>query len=137
MAQLLQRHPVEKNPIINGDRVGVIYTEGRERTYVMAYQGYVYKVLRTYDPSNQVSLQRLKRSLNKKYGNHQDISQLPKYVRNTTAKISAVRRGEGEVRFRWQPLGVSWRVELGWTRKLGVSIAYLLNELDQQQREAE
>jgi hypothetical protein len=79
MARLLQRHPVDMDPIINDDRIGVIYTNGRERTYVMAYQGHVYKVLHAYDPSNQVTLQRLKRNLSKKYGRHQEISHLPKY----------------------------------------------------------
>jgi hypothetical protein len=137
MAQLLQRHPVDMDPITSGDRMGVIYTNGRERTYVMAYRGHVYKILQTYDPSNQVTLQRLKRSLGKKYGNHQDISYLPNYARNLAGKIGAVRRGEGELRFRWQPSANPWRVELSWTRKLGISIAYLVNGLDRQQREAE
>jgi hypothetical protein len=41
------------------------------------------------------------------------------------------------MRYRWQPLGVPWRVELSWTRKLGIAIAYLVNRLDREQREAE
>jgi hypothetical protein len=125
------------DPIVNGDRSGVIYTTGRERVYVMAYQDRIYKVLKTYDPSNQVTLQRLQRSLSKKYGNYQDISHLPNYVRNLTGKIGAVRRGEGELKYRWQLPGSHWRVELGWTRKLGISLAYLVNSLDQLQREAD
>lgn len=137
MVQLLQQRPVDMDPIVNANRVGVMYSIGRERVYVMAYQDRIYKVLKTYDPANQVTLQRLQRSLNKKYGSHQDISHLPNYVRNMAGKIGAVRRGEGELKYRWQPPGSPWRVELAWTRKLGISLAYLVNALDQQQRAAE
>ncbi|WP_316367992.1 hypothetical protein [Candidatus Thiodiazotropha sp. CDECU1] len=137
MAQLLQQRPAKMDPIVNGDRSGIIYTKGRERIYVMAYQGRIYKVLQTYEPSSQVTLQRLQRTLGKKYGNPQDMSHLPNYVRNMAGKIGAVRRGEGELRYRWQLPGSPWRVELGWTRKLGISLAYLVNGLDQQQREAD
>ncbi|MES9968587.1 MAG: hypothetical protein ABW092_01050 [Candidatus Thiodiazotropha sp.] len=136
MAQLLVQRPTDMEPIENGDRSGVIYTEGRERVYVMAYQGHIYKVLKTYHPANQVTLQRLQRSLNKKYGNFADMSQLPNYVRNMAGKIGAVRRGEGELKYRWQVPGSPWRIELGWTRKLGISLAYLVNSLDRRQREA-
>jgi hypothetical protein len=137
LPRLLQKRPVEMDPIVNGDRAGVIYTKGRERVYVMAYQGRIYKVLKTYEPSNQVTLQRLQRSLSKKYGTHQDISHLPHYVRNMAGKIGAVRRGEGELRYLWQLPGSPWRIELVWTRKLGISLAYLVNALDQRQREAD
>jgi hypothetical protein len=137
MPRLVQQRPVDMDPIVNGDRTGVIYTKGRERVYVMAYQDRIYKVLKTYDPPNQLTLQRLQRSLSKKYGTHQDVSHLPNYVRNMAGKIGAVRRGEGELRYRWQNPGSPWRVELGWTRKLGISLAYLVNALDQQQQKAD
>ena len=137
MAQLLQQRPTDMDPIVNGDRSGIIHTKGRERVYVMAYQGRIYKVLQTYEPASQVTLQRLQRSLRKKYGNPQDISHLPNYVRNMAGKIGAVRRGEGELRYRWQPPASPWRIELSWTRKLGISLAYLVNGLDRQQREAD
>lgn len=137
MARLLQRKPVDMDPVINGDRMGVMYTEGRNQIYVMAYKGYVYKILRTYEPANQATLQRLQRGLGKKYGNFQELSHLPGYARNLAGKIGAVRRGEGELKFSWQLPATPWRVELIWTRKLGIAIAYLANRLDQQQREAE
>ncbi|MCG7877137.1 MAG: hypothetical protein AB2669_03115 [Candidatus Thiodiazotropha endolucinida] len=135
--RLLQRRPVDMDPIVNGDRAGIIYTKGRERIYVMAFQGRIYKVLKTYEPSNQVTLQRLQRTLSEKYGKHRDISHLPKYARNMAGKIGAVRRGEGELRYHWQLPASPWHVELTWTRKLGISLAYLVNTLDRQQREAD
>ncbi|MET0002507.1 MAG: hypothetical protein ABW087_02695 [Candidatus Thiodiazotropha sp.] len=51
--------------------------------------------------------------------------------------VGAVRRGEGELKYRWQLPTSPWRVELTWTRKLGISLAYLVNALDRQQREAD
>jgi hypothetical protein len=42
MVQLLQQRPAEMAPVVNGNRVGVIYTNGRERIYVMAYQDRIY-----------------------------------------------------------------------------------------------
>jgi hypothetical protein len=133
----LQQHPADMDPIVNGDRAGVIYAKGRERVYVMAYRGRIYKVLKTYDPSSRVTLQRLQRGLSKKYGKHRDISHLPNHARNLAGEIGAVRRGEGELKYRWQRPGSLWRVELGWSRKFGISLAYLVNALDQRQREAD
>ncbi|MES9990617.1 MAG: hypothetical protein ABW098_01595 [Candidatus Thiodiazotropha sp.] len=137
IAQLLQQRPLKMEPIVNGERIGVIYPSGRDKVYVMAYQDHIYKVLQSHDSANQVTLQRLLRRLSKKYGTPQDLSYFPGRMRNLTAKIGAVRRGEGELIYRWQSPGSVWRIELAWTRKLGISLAYLVNELDRQQREAE
>ena len=136
MSQQIERQPVDMQPVVNGDRAGVIYAKGRERIYVMSYQDRIYKILRTYDSHNQVTLQRLQRTLRNKYGDHQDMSIMPGYTRNLAARIGAVRRGEGEILYRWQPPGEAWRVELGWTRRLGIFLVYLANALDRQQREA-
>lgn len=137
MPQQLVRHPPGTEPIVNGDHTGIIYAQGRERIYVMAYRDRIYKVLKAYDRPSQVTLQRLQHTLRNKYGNPQDVSILPGYARSMTAKVGAVRRGEGEILYRWQPPGANWRIELAWTRKLGISLAYLANALDQQQREAQ
>ncbi|MBT3046950.1 MAG: hypothetical protein G8D61_15430 [gamma proteobacterium symbiont of Ctena orbiculata] len=136
MTQLLQQRPAKMQPIVNGERSGVIYRAGRDKVYVMAFQDRIYKVLQSYDSPSQVALQRLQRRLGNKYGKPQDLSHFPGTMRNLTAKIGAVRRGEGELLYRWQPPGAAWRVELAWTRRLGISLAYLANALDQQQREA-
>ncbi len=136
LSRQLARQPVDMEPIVNGDRTGIIYTKGRERVYVMAFQDRIYKILQTDDSQNQVTLQRFQRTLRSKYGNPQDISVMPGYARTLASRIGAVRRGEGEILYRWQPPGAPWRVELGWTRRLGISLAYLANELDRQQREA-
>jgi hypothetical protein len=136
ISRQLERHPVDMQPVVNGERTGIIYNKGRERIYVMAYKDRIYKILQTYDSPNQVTLQRLQRSLRSKYGDPQDASLMPGYARSMAAQVGAVRRGEGEILYRWQPPGAGWRVELGWTRRLGISLAYLENALDRQQREA-
>ncbi|MEW8507570.1 MAG: hypothetical protein AB2598_12785 [Candidatus Thiodiazotropha sp.] len=136
LSRLLQRRPARMEPIVNGERIGLIYPSGRDKVYVMAYQDRIYKVLQSHDASNQVTLQRLLSRLNNKYGKPRDLSHFPGHMRNLTAKIGAVRRGEGELLYRWQSAASAWRVELTWTRKLGISLAYLVNELDQQQRQA-
>lgn len=136
MSQLLRLRPVPMEPIVNGDRSGIIYTNGRDRIYVMAYQDSIYKVQRGYDSPNQATLQRLLRRLREMYGQPQDMSLFPRHVRNLAAKIGAVHRGDGAFQYRWQHPDSPWRVELAWTRKWGISLAYLVNGLDRQQREA-
>ena len=136
LSQLLRQRPADSQPVSNGERRGVIYTEGRERVYVMAYQGRIYKVLHTYEPANQMTFKDLQHRLREKYGRSQDQSSFPDRVRHMAGKIGAIRRGEGVLKYVWQLPGEAWRVELSWMRKLGVSVSYLANELDARQREA-
>ncbi len=135
LQRLLQRKP-SGIPQLSGDRSAVVYLQGRGRTYVMAYRDRIYKVLQTFEPATQVTLKDLNERLSAKYGPFEDLSLYPGYARNPSARISAIRRGEGELRYRWQNEGDSWRVELGWARKLGISLTYLANELDAQQQAA-
>ncbi len=135
LQQLLQRKPGGM-PQQHGDRSAVIYLQGRGRVYVMAYRDRIYKILQTYEPATQVTLKDLNERLNAKYGPFQDLSLYPGYARTQSAKIGAIRRGEGELKYSWQSGEGPWRIELGWTRKLGISLAYLAQELDAQQQAA-
>jgi hypothetical protein len=135
-SQLLRERPANSQPMISGERAGVVYQLGREKIYVMAFQGRIYKALRTFEPSNKTTFDDLKRRMQKKYGAFQDQSHFPDYVRNRAGKIGAIRRGEGEIKNIWLPSGEAWRIELSWTRKLGISIAFIVNELDTKQRNA-
>ena len=136
MQQLIQRRPYGMTSQPQGDRSAVIYPQGRERTYVMAYQGRIYKVLHTYEPSSQIKLKELKERLESKYGTYRDLSHYPAYARSLAARIGSIRRGEGELRYLWRIPDEGWSVELSWTRKLGVSLAYLADELELQQQQA-
>jgi hypothetical protein len=135
-SQLIRERPSDWAPVIDGDRRGVVYRSERGLIYVMAYQDHIYKILRTYEPANQVTFKELRRHLQEKYGPPVDQSAFPDYVRNIAGKIGAVRRGEGELQLLWQLSGEAWHIELCWTRKPGLSIAYLANELDAAQRKA-
>ena len=93
-------------------------------------------MLHTFEPKTQATLKDLRRRLQRKYGNYQDQSHYPDNTRNRSRQISAVRRGDGEVKNIWQPPGQPWRVELTWSRDLGISVAYYVNALDAEQKEA-
>jgi hypothetical protein len=51
-----------------GDRVALIYYEGRDRDYVLAWRGQVYKVLRDHRIASQLHYEDLYRLLREKYG---------------------------------------------------------------------
>jgi hypothetical protein len=103
----------------------------------MAYQGRIYKVLHTYEPANQSKLRELKRRLVAKYGDFLNQSHYPPYARAQAAQIGAIRRGEGELRYLWHSNDTSYQVELTWSRKLGIAIAYIATDLDIRQEEAQ
>jgi hypothetical protein len=137
MQQQMQRRPGGIPAPESGERSAVVYPQGRERTYVMAFQGRIYKVLHTYEPANQSKLRELKRRLETKYGDFLNQSHYPPYARTQASQIGAIRRGEGELRYLWQSSLGSYRVELAWSRKLGISIAYIATELDRKQDQAQ
>jgi hypothetical protein len=136
MQQLLRLQPYGMLSQQSGERRAVIYPQGRERTYVMAYQGRIYKVLHTFEPASQSKLKELLERLKSKYGAYLDRSHYPGYVRTQAARIGAIRRGEGELRYLWQSPAKDWNIELTWTRELGIALAYLANELNQTQMKA-
>lgn len=136
MQQLQQRYPAGVPVQRQGERSAMIYYQGRERTFVMAFQGSIYKVLHTYEPASQIQLKELQQRLEAKYGPYRDHSHYPAYARNMASQIGAIRRGEGALKYVWQMPEQAWRIELEWTRKLGITLAYLANELDDEQRKS-
>jgi hypothetical protein len=134
MQQLRQRYPAGVPAQSQGERSAMIYYHGRERTFVMAYQGRIYKVLHTYEPASQIQLKDLQQRLETKYGPYRDQSHYPGYARNIASQIGAIRRGEGALKYVWQMPEQPWRIELEWTRKLGITLAYLANDLDDKQQ---
>lgn len=136
LQQQLADVPVNMQPMTKGERSGVVYQKDNEKVYVMAYKGIIYKIVRSDEPDTLVTVKDLQRRLQREYGNYQDQSEYPDSTQNQSRQVGYIRRGEGELKYVWQLPGQSWRVELGWTRKLGVSISYFVNELDEMQREA-
>jgi len=119
-----------------GDRLAVVYTAGRESTYVLSYRGRIYKVLRRFDPPTLLRFTDLKTILSGKYGDPRDRSRYPAYARNRAARIGAIRRGEGDAELVWTPSGQPWSATLSWTRELGVALDYRVKALDEAQRRA-
>ncbi|MCU7842792.1 MAG: hypothetical protein KZQ93_03020 [Candidatus Thiodiazotropha sp. (ex Monitilora ramsayi)] len=134
--QLRQQYPAGMPSQQQGDRSAIVYRQGRERTYVMAFKGKIYKVLHTYDPASQITLKNLREKLEAKYGPYRDRSHYPAYARTKASKIGAIRRGEGELKHVWPSSDKSWRIELEWTRKLGISLSYISTVQDTEQQEA-
>lgn len=118
-----------------GDRIALIYYEGRERIYVLAWRGRVYKVLRAYRIASQLHYEELYRLLRDKYGDGEDRSSFPASARTPGRKQIAIRRGEGEAAHVWQT-SEGWHIELSWTREMGLALAYIADELDQAQTAA-
>ncbi|MDJ0806723.1 MAG: hypothetical protein QNJ78_07800 [Gammaproteobacteria bacterium] len=136
MSRQLEKTPTDMRPQVYGERKGVIFEMDNEKIYVMSYKGIIYKILHTFEPETQATLKDLRRRLERKYGRFEDRSEYPEETENKARHMSFIRRGEGELKNVWQLPDQQWRVELGWSRKLGVSVAYYMNELDELQKEA-
>lgn len=118
-----------------GERLALVYYEGRERVYVLAWRGVVYKVLREHRIASQLRYEDLYLLLRDKYGAGEDRSSFPPDARTPGRKQIAIRRGEGRAVHVWEP-GAGWRIELSWTRETGLALAYIAEDLDAQQAAA-
>jgi hypothetical protein len=131
VAPLMQQQPaVTQN---EGERLALIFYYGPDRIYVLAFRGLIYKVLRQYRTTTQLRFDELYRLLRDKYGPGEDRSRFPAYASSPGRKQSAIRRGEGLAKHVWEP-GDGWHMELSWTRELGLSLAYVADELERQQQ---
>ncbi len=117
------------------DRVALIYYEGRERDYVLAWRGLVYKVLRDHRIASQLHYEDLYRLLRDKYGDGEDRSSFPAYAHTPGRKQISIRRGEGRAVHLWRT-DAGWHIELSWTRETGLALAYIADDLDAQQTAA-
>jgi hypothetical protein len=118
-----------------GDRVALIYYEGRDRDYVLAWRGMIYKVLRDHRIDSQLHYEDLYQVLRQKYGEGEDQSTFPDYALTPGRKQISIRRGEGRAVHVWQT-GAGWHLELSWTRETGLALAYIADDLDAQQAAA-
>lgn len=115
-----------------GERIALIYHEGLERDYVLAWGGKIYKVVRIYRTASQLRYEELYRLLRNKYGEGADQSSFPSTAHTPGRKQIAIRRGEGYAAHVW-PLSQGWHPKLSWTRELGLALSYVADALDQEQ----
>lgn len=113
----------------NGDSLALVFADGADKLYLLAYKGKIYKVVRAYAISTQLRFDDVYNDLRQIYGDGEDRSRFPSYAKTPAARLAAIRRGEGRAIHRWDPT-LEWHIELSWTRELGVSLAYVATALD-------
>jgi len=134
LQQLKRQEPDFVHQQQEGERSGVIYPDGRERVYVLALRNRIYKVVRKFHPSTGLKYKGSASHSRRNLRTTQELSQFPEYAKGLGSKIGSIRRGEGQVLLVWQPQGGTWRVELGWTREMGLNLAYIANQQDSDQQ---
>ena len=108
------------------ERFALIYPAGREKDYVMAYHGRIYKVLRKFEPSTSKRYREWRDRLTSQYGLPREMSRFPLHATGLAAKIGAIQRGEGQALLSWYPQSEPWHIELAWTREMGLHLAYII-----------
>ena len=86
--------------------------------------------MRKFYPSTGLKFKDLRATLSGIYGQPRELSQFPEYAKGLGSKIGSIRRGEGQILLLWQPQREAWRVELGWTREMGLNLAYIAHQQD-------
>ena len=132
-ALLRQRPPTSQER--DGERLALIYDQGTEQDFVMSFRGRVYKVVRQFRIETQLKYQDIYAQLREKYGAGEDRSLFPGYAETPASRQGSIRRGDGKAIHVWTP-AENWRIELTWTREFGLSLAYVDNALEAQQRAA-
>jgi len=125
----LRRQPLPIHRQTQGEGQGAVYLESGGRVYVMAHADRIYKVVKESRPATQLHFDELSLLLKEKYGEATDLSRFPYHARSSSARIVAIRRGEAQAIQEWRPEG-DWRVELSWTREMGVALSYIANDLE-------
>ncbi len=129
IARLQQTAPQPVDSQSRGDSLALVYPEGTDQIYVLAFSGRIYKVVRAYRVSTQLRFDDLRTLLSEKYGPAEDHSQFPDSATSPSRRMASIRRGEGRAVQVWRP-SPEWRIELGWTRELGLSVSYIANAIE-------
>lgn len=112
-----------------GDSLALVYPDGVDRLYVLAFENRIYKVVRAYEVATQLYFDDLYNTLREKYGPGEDRSRFPEYAATPAARLASVRRGEGRAIHRWNA-STTWHIELSWTREMGIALSYIASELN-------
>jgi len=126
---LLQTAPAPLTQEVAGKSLALVFAEDVDQVFVLAYGGRIYKVLRSYRVATQLRFEEIQGLLVEKYGQAEDQSRFPDYASTPGRRLIAIRRGEGGARQVWRP-ATTWRIELTWTRELGLSLAYIADALE-------
>ncbi|CAK0762714.1 Chalcone isomerase domain-containing protein [Gammaproteobacteria bacterium] len=117
--------------IPEGERLGLVYSDGLGRLFVMSQQDRIYKVLRQYLDEGLRHFEEIRDTVIAKYGAAEDHSSIsPELSQAPANRLSAIRRGEARILMVWKPTGETWRLELAWTQEFGITLAYIASQLE-------
>ncbi|UHD18116.1 hypothetical protein [Thiocapsa bogorovii] len=108
--------------------LALVFVDGPDRLYVLAFNGKIYKVVRAFGVSTQLRYEETYAALRDIYGLGEDRSRFSSDATTPGRRLVAIRRGEGIAMHVWTP-SPTWRIELSWTREMGLSLAYVATEL--------
>ncbi|MCG6897894.1 MAG: hypothetical protein LJE61_02970 [Thiocapsa sp.] len=126
---LLQAVPPPMVRQDQGASLALVFPEGADRSYVLAFSSRIYKVVRAFSVSTQLRYEETYAALREKYGLGEDQSRFPEYATTPARRLASIRRGEGRALHVWTP-SPSWHIELSWTREMGLALAYIATELN-------
>ncbi len=129
MRPLLQAVPPPLVRQDQGTSLALVFSEGPDRDYVLAVSNQIYKVVRAFGVSTQLTYEETYSALREIYGAGEDQSRFPADAVTTTRRLISIRRGEGRALHVWKP-SPSWHIELSWTREMGVALAYIATALN-------
>ncbi|EXJ13306.1 hypothetical protein [Imhoffiella purpurea] len=112
-----------------GDSLALVYPDGANRLYLLAFENRIYKVVRAYETATQLKFDDLYNQLREKYGLGEDRSRFPEYASTPAFKLASIRRGEGRAIHHWDASN-AWYIELSWTREMGIALSYIATEID-------
>jgi hypothetical protein len=111
-----------------GVSLALVFLDGPDRHYALAFTGRIYKVVRAFGVSTQLRYEETYAALRDIYGPGEDQSRFPADAGTPSRRLASIRRGEGRAVHVWTP-SPSWHIELAWTREMGLSLAYVATEL--------
>lgn len=126
---LLQGTPKPLAREADGNSLALVFPEDPDQIYVLAFGGRIYKVVRSYRVATQLRFDELYALLREKYGPGEDKSRFPEQATTPGRRLASIRRGEGRALHVWHPAD-TWHIELGWTRELGLSLAYIADAIE-------
>ena len=135
LGPLLRQGPKPYVEQTDGKRHALVYQEGHDLVYVLAFRNRIYKVLRRYRTASQLRFDDLYGLLRSKYGPGEDHSQFPPYASIPSRRLGSIRRGDGRAIHVWKP-DSAWHVELTWTREMDIAVAFVAIALDVEQQAA-
>jgi hypothetical protein len=129
VSPLLQSAPAPTVYQNVADSLALVFPDGVNQLYVLAFSKRIYKVVRADGVATQLRFDDIYRQLCEKYGPGEDRSQFPEYASTPAARLASIRRGEGRAEHQWLP-STSWHIELAWTREMGISLSYVATVLN-------